>query len=173
MLAVIVYPTGQVVLDDLGCHKGLAKDTEAFADLLLQCTAFDAEWDDTDEWNALTLQAVAYLRQDLKAEAFVASAESNTFAAVRKKASVLRRRLGGERAAGPTAGSLEEEGICMPGVLSMNTRVQCPVCMVMQQELLRCPQCRNVGYCSMQHLQEDAPRHSVWCSSRAETPSVN
>ena len=69
---------------------------------------------------------------------------------------------------------LLETSAAMPGVLSMNTRVQCrscslhctalqaprmrahlarcPVCMTMQKDLLRCPACRNVGYCC------DAPR---------------
>ncbi|CAE7707202.1 unnamed protein product, partial [Symbiodinium pilosum] len=82
-----VLPDGRgvlsVVLEDLACHT--VDDTEAFADLLLQCTDFDANWDDSDEWNTLTLQAVDYLRQDLKAEAFILVAESSKSSVVREK----------------------------------------------------------------------------------------
>mmetsp|Transcript_32392 Transcript_32392/g.60993 ORF Transcript_32392/g.60993 Transcript_32392/m.60993 type:complete len:257 (+) Transcript_32392:27-797(+) len=152
-----------VVLEDLSCNEDCAEDTEAFADLLLQCTAFDVNWDETDEWNQLTLQAMEYLRKDLKAEQFLLVAERSNSAAVSRKVSVLRRRLGGQWTADAPPGS---ENSDVPGMLSMNTRVQCPVCMTMQADLLRCPTCRNVGYCCAQHLQDDGVRHRYWCSGR-------
>ena len=109
---------------------------------------------------------------------------------------------------------LLETSAAMPGVLSMNTRVQCRSCSLnctalqappapcqvssvhdhaerpaslsglpQRRLLLRCSQSvtifakrQSMGsapslYCGpcpgVQHLQEDVPRHRVWCSSRA------
>ena len=51
--------------------------------------------------------------------------------------------------------------ICLPGIfpilkvvdvhpvpIRMSTLARCPVCMTMRADLVRCPRCRNVGYCS-------------------------
>eukprot|EP00933_Yihiella_yeosuensis_P068390 TRINITY_DN7396_c1_g1_i1.p1 TRINITY_DN7396_c1_g1~~TRINITY_DN7396_c1_g1_i1.p1 ORF type:complete len:260 (+),score=58.31 TRINITY_DN7396_c1_g1_i1:103-882(+) len=148
-----------VVLDDLASGGGSECEQEAFADLLLQCTYFDSEWDETDEWNELALRAVSYLQKTLKAEARVAAAEKNCSGPAAIKASVLRRRLQGDRKT--TIGASEDGDT--PGMLSMNTRVTCPVCMTMKPDMLRCPRCRNVGYCCAEHMRQDAERHSCWC----------
>ncbi|CAJ1427659.1 unnamed protein product [Effrenium voratum] len=155
----------QVVLDDFAADTE-PNETEAFADLLLQCTAFDASWDETDEWNEFTLSAVHHL-QELKAEERISRAEAGNSSSVRAKAATLRRRLAGERGCAAPKGPDPAD---VPMMLSMNTRVQCPVCMTMQPDLLRCPTCRNVGYCSAEHLQADAGRHKFWCSQDVKGP---
>ncbi|CAJ1427657.1 unnamed protein product [Effrenium voratum] len=154
-----------VVLDDFAADTE-PNETEAFADLLLQCTAFDASWDETDEWNEFTLSAVHHL-QELKAEERISRAEAGNSSSVRAKAATLRRRLAGERGCAAPKGPDPAD---VPMMLSMNTRVQCPVCMTMQPDLLRCPTCRNVGYCSAEHLQADAGRHKFWCSQDVKGP---
>eukprot|EP00927_Polykrikos_kofoidii_P062864 TRINITY_DN57658_c0_g1_i1.p1 TRINITY_DN57658_c0_g1~~TRINITY_DN57658_c0_g1_i1.p1 ORF type:complete len:274 (-),score=55.45 TRINITY_DN57658_c0_g1_i1:36-857(-) len=154
----------RVVLDDLSSEVR-ALDAEAFADLLLQCTAFDVEWDETDEWNEMTQRAVGSLRAVEGADALLAKAEvRHAGSPIAEKASVLRRRLSGDRAAAVTVvpGTTELPRPA-PGVLSMNTRVQCAVCFQMGSDLMRCPQCQNVGYCSHGHLGEDLARHAAWC----------
>lgn len=165
-----------VVLDDLnaGVASGTRKgqiDAEFLIDFLLQCTDWDSEWDETDEWNSMVLRAVAMLRNDEGAEAHLAEAEAqlpniqvdgpSPCSATAAKIAVLRRRLGGEREV-QAADPREEPGVS-PGMLSMNTRVQCSVCNVMRPDFVRCPRCRNVGYCTGEHLKEDALRHSAWC----------
>ncbi|CAL1156029.1 unnamed protein product [Cladocopium goreaui] len=161
-----VLPDGRgllsVTLDDLAA-TGPASETEAFADLLLACTAFDAAWDETDEWNALTMKVVKHLKDDLHALDRIAVLERQAAGSVLQKAAVLRQRLHGDRTMKPE--SLEgSECLDVPMMLSMNTRVQCPVCMTMRTDLVRCPTCRNVGYCSARHLQADVDRHQFWCN---------
>jgi len=159
-----------VVLDDLA---GADDCAEAAAELLLQMTHYDTEWDDTDEWNELAMAAVAYLRDEEAAEAKLtrALAEQGKSAdgvgtAVASKAAVLRRRLRGERnAAAPEDGADSFRAPAAPGMLSMNTRAFCPVCLTRGPNMVRCPQCCNVGYCSTAHLREDAKRHRAWCYS--------
>lgn len=172
----------RVVLADLAAGPASESldphgDTEALLDLLLQSTAYDPEWDDTDDWNETVLLAAGLLR-DEGAGAQLAAAEARLLAsqaaalaqgaealqaqalALAAKAAVLLRRLAGEKAA---ASADLAESAETPGMLSVNTRVKCPVCLVMQEQMLRCTQCHNVGYCSAKHLLEDAPRHSAWC----------
>lgn len=146
-----------VVLDDL-----LVKDSfsEAFVDLLLQCTAYDKEWDEADEWNQLVVSAASYLRDQEAAAVRLAKAEVlHRGGVVAAKAALLRKRLQGER----TAAADLSEKLAAPGMLSMNTRAYCPVCLTMCPEMVRCPTCRNVGYCSHMHMQEDVRRHGAWC----------
>merc|ERR1712039_369470 len=70
-------------------------------DLLLQCTAFDSEWADDDEWNELTQQVVAFLRDEERADSRLADAERKcaNVAAVAGKIAVLRQRLRGDKSA--------------------------------------------------------------------------
>jgi len=134
--------------------------TEAFLDFLLQCTFFDQEWDETDEWNELALEAATYLRDEEAAEQQLKAAEAAPHVpGIRAKLDALRRRLAGERGAAATL----SEALAAPGMLSMNTRVFCPVSGNMKAQMVRCPRCNNVGYCTQAHLEEDAARHSYWC----------
>mmetsp|Transcript_81876 Transcript_81876/g.213587 ORF Transcript_81876/g.213587 Transcript_81876/m.213587 type:complete len:274 (+) Transcript_81876:60-881(+) len=138
-------------------------DAEAFADFLLQCTNYDAEWDESDEWNQMALSAVKFLREREGAEArLVQAVQALAGGPLGAKASVLHRRMKGERVASPELGESSDT----PGMLSMNTRAYCPVCLKMCQEMVRCPRCRNVGYCTTEHMAEDAGRHRAWCFSR-------
>jgi len=133
---------------------------EALVDLLLQCTAYDSQWDESDEWNQLTLRAVSFLCEEERAEVRLSLARDRYRGSlVAQKAAVVQRRLAGERAAAAEVNSLSPA----PGMLSMNTRFACPVCMRMRADLVRCPQCRSVGYCSEEHMRSDADRHRAWC----------
>lgn len=158
-----------MVIDGLAERGAAANDAEAeaFVDLLLQCSFFDPEWDETDEWNEMALEAVAHLRDVEGAEERLARAEKlHAGGAVGSKVAVLRQRLRGDRVAKAAPAG---ESLATPGMLSMNTRVSCPVCMSMKEEPVRCPRCRNVGYCCIDHLRVDAKRHGAWCFGGPES----
>lgn len=152
------------------CRPSAAVE-EAWADLLLACTGFDPEWDETDDWNEQTIRAVNYLRNEEKAESFLTAARSrlaretessSSYVALVAKVDVLQRRLGGERTA-PAPEDADEPARHTPGMLSMNTRVCCAVCMSQNEKMVRCTRCRNVAYCCFEHLSADAKRHIIWC----------
>lgn len=151
-------------------HALLQEDelAEAFIDFLLQCTYFDKEWDETDEWNELALETVAYLRDteaaDAKLEEVLTVQQDGL---VRVKSIALRKRLAGERLDAPPL----SEDIVGPGMLSMNTRVCCPVCLTMAPEMVRCQHCNNVSYFTQAHLEEDAARHGFWCDFQGSRSS--
>lgn len=152
-----------VALNDLAVVDA---DAEAFADLLLQCTCYDTEWDESDEWNQMTLEALKFLRDNERADRRLEVAlKYQGGTRVGAKIVTLRNRLNGERVP-MDDGQTDDVPGGTPGMLSMNTRVYCPVCLTMCPTMVRCPQCRNVGYCSEKHLSEDAPRHCSWCFAR-------
>mmetsp|Transcript_63806 Transcript_63806/g.138741 ORF Transcript_63806/g.138741 Transcript_63806/m.138741 type:complete len:255 (-) Transcript_63806:166-930(-) len=135
---------------------------EAMIDFLLQITAYDIEWDDQDEWNQTALRAIGVL-WDLGAVKFLERGGGN--AHIKGKTTILLRRLKGERL--PTPEPREYDLDEKPCMLSMNTRVYCPQCLTMQLDMVRCPQCKNVGYCCKEHMLEDRERHSFWCFPRS------
>jgi len=135
-------------------------DVEAFADFLLQCIAYDPEWDDSDEWNQLTVKVVEYLTHSENACVLLEEAkERHKKKPIGFKMTILHRRLQGDK----TAFDEAKTHPSTPGLLSMNTRVQCPVCLQMQAKMVLCPQCCNVAYCSKEHQDADSSRHHEWC----------
>lgn len=148
-----------VVLDDLiGPSE---QDSEAFADFLLQCTSYDPQWQADDEWNEFTQRAVRFLadKENAGLRLTAAQCQATRGGRLAVKLQALQQRIAGERLPSPEHADSGE----VPGMLSMNTRVQCASCMQMRPDLLRCTRCRNVAYCSAQHMRDDVARHSEWC----------
>merc|ERR1719387_1173945 len=52
----------RIMADDLAA--GPFEGSETLARLLVNCTEYDLQWDDEDEWNALTNDVLEFLRKD-------------------------------------------------------------------------------------------------------------
>lgn len=87
----------RILVDDLAAES--FDGAEAIAGLLANCTEYDLQWDDEDEWNELTGQVLEFLRKDPKVakQLEAGAAIQNAKAAAMLKAVV--ERVAGDRKA--------------------------------------------------------------------------